>query len=58
MINFIIFIHMSVSLKNAIFHTEKISKISDKLKSIQVEVENDKYSRVEVLDRRLENLNQ
>ena len=48
---------MSVSLKNAIFHTEKISKISDKLKSIHVEVENDKYARVEALDRRLENLN-
>ena len=49
---------MSVSLKNAIFHTEKISKISEKLKSIQVEVENDKYSRVESLDNRLENLNE
>jgi hypothetical protein len=49
---------MSVSLKNAIFHTEKISKISDKLKSIQVEVENDKYARVETLERRLENLNE
>jgi hypothetical protein len=49
---------MSVSLKNAIFHTEKISKISEKLKSIQVEVENDKYARVESLDNRLENLNE
>jgi hypothetical protein len=41
---------MSVSLKNAIFHSEKINKISDKLQSISVEVENDKYSRVEAVD--------
>ena len=49
---------MSASLKNAIFHSEKINKISDKLQSISVEVENDKYARVESVDQRLNNLNE
>jgi|688.fasta_scaffold1342379_1 hypothetical protein len=49
---------MSASLKNAIFHTEKISKISEKLNSIQVGVENDKYARIEAVDNRLANLNE
>jgi len=41
---------MSVSLKNAIFHSDKITKISEKLNSISVGVENDKYARVENVD--------
>ena len=44
---------MSASLKYAIFHSDKISKISEKLTSISVGVENDKYSRVENVDARL-----
>jgi hypothetical protein len=41
---------MSGSLKNAYFNSEKISKISEKLNSISVGVENDKYARVENVD--------
>jgi hypothetical protein len=47
---------MSVSLKNAIFHSDKITKISEKLNSISVGVENDKYARVENVDQRLQTL--
>jgi hypothetical protein len=38
---------MSVNLKSAIFHSDKITKISEKLNQISVGIENDKYARVE-----------
>lgn len=47
---------MSVNLKNVIFHSDKITKISEKLNQISVGIENDKYARVELVDQRLSSL--